>query len=64
MKIGLSYSALKIDENILREYQEAGIECIEVCCSYKDQFEKIDFKEIKKKIYYYRCILLYSSIRH
>ena len=48
MKIGLSYSALKIDENILREYQVAGIECIEVCCSYKDQFEEIDFKKIKK----------------
>ena len=48
MRIGVSFKATAINEEIIRQYHEAGIDCIEVSCSYMDDFRNVDFDEIKR----------------
>ena len=48
MKIGASFNAPFITENIFQQYKEAGIEYMEVSCSYIDDYDKIDFPKIKE----------------
>ena len=48
MKIGASFNAPSITENIFQQYKEAGIEYMEVSCSYIDDYDKIDFPKIKE----------------
>lgn len=53
MKIGASINASKITEETFKQFKEAKIECIEISCSYADQFEALDFERFRElsKIY-------------
>lgn len=47
-KIGLSLGLINQQEEMFRNGSDAGIECVEISCSYLNQAEQIDFNNIKK----------------